>query len=83
MIIDSIENFGRYANLHPNFAKAVRFLEQNDPFSLPDGKTIVDGENVFINVGDNFISQHETSWECQVRRCAAYSAGKRAVLLER
>lgn len=53
MIIDSIHNADRYAPLHPRFKQVFDFLSKTDLQTLPDGRTELDGDNVFINVATN------------------------------
>ena len=38
MIIDTIGNASKYAELHPLFAKAIEFIRQTDLLNQPDGK---------------------------------------------
>ena len=47
MILARIEQVGRYACLHPNFVKAVAFLEQTNLTELPLARHEIDGENVY------------------------------------
>lgn len=49
MIIDTLENLKSYVDLHPRFAQAFRFLEQ-DLENLADGKYDIDGDNIFAMV---------------------------------
>lgn len=50
MIFDKIENAGRYLGISENLDKAIHFLLENDLTSLPEGKTFIDGDKVFVNV---------------------------------
>ena len=50
MIIDSIQEFGRYAGLNPLFPKVAEFLRTTDLNSLPTGITKIQGDDLFINV---------------------------------
>ena len=52
MIIDSILNLERYRGLHKNLDTAIDFLKDCRLEELPEGRTVVDGEHVFINVID-------------------------------
>lgn len=63
MIIDQLESFARYAGLGENFATAVRYVQEHDLYALPEGRTVVDGENVFINVAENVYDRKEMLWE--------------------
>jgi len=51
MIIDKIENAGKYSGLHPLFAKAFDFLKE--AASKPVGKYELDGDKLFVMVSDN------------------------------
>lgn len=50
MIYDTIKAIGRYKGISKNLDTAILFLENEDLTKLPLGKTIIDGERVFINV---------------------------------
>ena len=50
MIIDTLENLPLYAHLNPRFQKVIDFLSENDINQLPEGKHLIDGENVFVNI---------------------------------
>lgn len=50
MITDSISNIEKYRGIHKNLDTAVDFLKTCNLGSLADGKTVVDGDCVFINV---------------------------------
>ena len=52
MISDSLDCLGRYLGLHPALDTAIRWLGANDLAALPNGRTEVDGQNVYINVMD-------------------------------
>ena len=52
MITDSLSSLGRYRGMHPALDTAIQWLETHDLASLPNGRTTVDGQNVFINVMD-------------------------------
>lgn len=50
MIIDKIENLGKYISLNPLFADVVTFLASNDLNTLENGKHEIKGANLFVNV---------------------------------
>lgn len=50
MIYDSIKNIGRYKGISTHLDKAIAFVEEQDLYALPLGKTEIDGDKVFINV---------------------------------
>lgn len=52
MIIDTLANASKYTSLHPLFAKAFDFLNQNDIANLPDGVSeISEGLKLIVNTG--------------------------------
>lgn len=51
MIIDKLENMGRYEVLHPLFAKAFEFLK--DAGTKPLGKYEIDGDSLYVNISEN------------------------------
>lgn len=59
MIADSLSNVKRYQGLHKNLDTALDFLEKYKLAELPDGKTVVDGDNVFINVMEADLREAE------------------------
>lgn len=52
MICDSLEHLERYKGLNANLDTAIDYLQTHDLSALPDGRTEVDGDNVFINMMD-------------------------------
>lgn len=50
MILDTIENFGEYLSLNPNFAKAMDFMQNKNLTELPLGRNEICGDSVFANV---------------------------------
>jgi YhcH/YjgK/YiaL family protein len=50
MIIDSLENAGRYVSLHPHFAKAFEFIRSQNLQSIEVGKFPIDGDNLHASV---------------------------------
>ena len=62
MICDALEHLNRYRGLHRNLDTAIDYLTAyhvaRDLYDLPLGRTEVDGENVFINVGRFEPRQH-------------------------
>ncbi len=50
MVIDRLEHIGKYASLHPSFARVAEFLESNDLENLETGKTELDGKQLWVNV---------------------------------
>ncbi len=52
MIIDHIDNADAYCVLHPKFKKAFDFLKDPATATLPAGKVVIDGDDVFANIQD-------------------------------
>lgn len=50
MIYDQLACIGRYKGMTHYLDEAIAFIEQTDLAGLPLGKTLIDGENVFVNV---------------------------------
>ena len=67
MIVDTLQNIGRYACLGPHFATATRFLMEADLDALPMGVSEVDGRRVYINLADNLLDRADMAWEAHAR----------------
>ena len=50
MIYDKLSNLKAYLGFCKNLDTALNYLASHDLNSLPMGKTVVDGENVFLTV---------------------------------
>ena len=50
MIIDTIENLKKYVGINPLFADVVKFIEENDLSSMEDGKYMIKGNDLFVNI---------------------------------
>lgn len=50
MVIDKLENIGKYASLNPLFAQAIEFLASHDLNALKLGKTELQGKDLVLNV---------------------------------
>ena len=50
MIVDSIENIGKYQFLPASLKKALELLKDKKVLEAPEGKCIVDGDNIFYIV---------------------------------
>jgi len=59
MIVDNIEQLGRYAALNPRFTAVVDFLRNHDLAALSAGIHDIDGDDVFVNVQDAPIKGRE------------------------
>ncbi|MBQ9989375.1 MAG: YhcH/YjgK/YiaL family protein [Lachnospiraceae bacterium] len=49
MIFDKLSNIGSYKGLIKNLDTAIDYIMNHDLAALPLGRTVVDGENVYIN----------------------------------
>ncbi len=52
MIYDKLSNLKLYKGMNPNLDTAIDYITSHDLNELPLGKTVVDGDNVYINVMD-------------------------------
>jgi len=53
MIIDTLANASKYTSLHPLFAKAFEYINQNDIANLPDGVSeISEGLKLIVATGN-------------------------------
>ena len=50
MIIDTIENLGKYVALNPLFADVIEFLKNNDFRTMEEGKYPIKDKNLFLSV---------------------------------
>ena len=50
MIIDTIENLGKYVALNPLFADVVEFLKNNDFQTIEEGKHFIKDKDLFVNI---------------------------------
>ncbi|MCQ2233880.1 MAG: YhcH/YjgK/YiaL family protein [Paludibacteraceae bacterium] len=53
MIIDSLENFSIYEQLHPNFKKVGEILRNTEWAKQPKGRMTFDTEDFYINVDES------------------------------
>lgn len=67
MIYDKITNIGRYRGISPWLDIAVVFIEENDLAALPAGKTVVSGDDVFVNVMEAEAKEGDGSYEIHKR----------------
>lgn len=57
MILDSMKNAALYYGVCPRMQRAFELLAQTDLMSLPEGKTLLDGEEIFVNVMERDLKQ--------------------------
>ena len=50
MITDTLAHLARYRGLHKNLDTAIDWLETHDVAALPLGRTVIEGDAVFVNV---------------------------------
>ncbi len=67
MIIDTLENIGRYSGLGKHMARAAAFLRETELRTLPLGKGEVDGQQVYYLSQDNLLNRGEAAWEAHDR----------------
>ena len=67
MVTDSLQNLEQYRGLHKNMDTVIDFLKKCDLTALPDGKTVIDGERVFVNVIDRKSTRLNSSHYQQSR----------------
>ena len=59
MVTDSLQNLEQYRGLHKNMNTVNDFLKKCDLTALPDGKTVIAGERVFVNVMEADLREAE------------------------
>jgi YhcH/YjgK/YiaL family protein len=62
MILDSLDNYCRYINLHPAFKKVFTFLCNTDFSAIEPGKIIFDNEPFYVNVDENMLRDKENAF---------------------
>jgi biofilm protein TabA len=50
MILDTLDQRGRYVTLHPAFARAFEFLVHPDLASLAPGRHVIDGDRLYVSI---------------------------------
>ena len=50
MIIDTLDNLGKYTALNPLFADVVAFVKDHDLNSMEEGKHPIKGGDLFVNI---------------------------------
>ncbi len=67
MIIDTLDRIARYRGLSPAFDTAVDFLEKGGLDKYPAGRTVIDGDNVFVNVSEKACTKTGPKYECHAK----------------
>jgi YhcH/YjgK/YiaL family protein len=64
MVLDKIKNHARYEQLNPRFAEAFNFILKTNFSSLPEGKHLIEGDDLFaIHQQYNTKDAHECMLE--------------------
>lgn len=63
MIVDTIENLGKYTALNPLFGKVADYIAQHDLLSMEAGKYEIDGKDLFLNRN---LSRGKTKEEARI-----------------
>ncbi len=64
MVFDNIQNLKFYKGIYENLDTAIDYILNNDISKLRDGKNIIDGEKVYVNVINGSLSDgKETDFE--------------------
>ena len=50
MIIDTLDNLGKYVGVNPLFADVVAFLKKNDLSTIEAGKYPIKDKDLFVNI---------------------------------
>lgn len=50
MVIDTIDNLEKYVTLNPLFKDVIDFIAANDLNKLDDGKHLIKGSDLFVNI---------------------------------
>jgi len=74
MIIGKLAHIDRYKGISKNIDTAIDFVLNNDLLSLPKGRTVIDGDNVYLNrdtyvakdLKDCFFENHEKYMDLQI-----------------
>jgi len=61
MIVDKLENLGQYVVLNPLFQEVIDFLKANRWEDIEDGKHVIKGDDVFVNVQTLQSKSRETA----------------------
>jgi YhcH/YjgK/YiaL family protein len=50
MIIDTLDNFGKYVALNPLFAEVEKFMQENNLEAMEEGKYPIKDKDLFVNI---------------------------------
>jgi len=57
MIIDCLSNISAYNDIHPRMGVALEYITTLDFMNLPEGKTNISGDNIFMIVSDSTLRE--------------------------
>ena len=74
MIVGKLVDLYRYKGISKNIDTAINYILNNDIMALPKGKTVIDGNNVYVNrdtyvakpLEECFFENHENFIDIQV-----------------
>ena len=74
MILDTLENIGKYASLNPLFPKVVEYLQNTDIVNHEPGRVNIDGNKLFVNhnithgktVDEAMVETHDAMIDIQI-----------------
>jgi len=74
MIVGKLTDLYRYTGISKNIDTAINYIKTHDLLALPKGKTVVDGDNVYINrdtyvakpMEECFFENHEKYMDLQI-----------------
>ncbi len=67
-LTNRIADSRRFEFMNPHFPKAFAFLRETDLASLPDGKVVIDGENVFANISSPTLTPFGDDGKAEAHR---------------
>lgn len=68
MITDTLNHLSRYRGMHKALDTVIDWLETHELDALPNGRTIIDGDHIFINVMEaDLHSAQEADFEYHCR----------------
>ena len=50
MVIDTLDNFGKYVALNPLFAEVEKFMQEHRLEAMETGKYAIKGDDLFVNI---------------------------------
>ena len=67
MIVDDNRNAFRYRGLSPAFDRAFDYVSSFDPDTLAPGKTVIDGDRVFLLLSEMVYDRTQPQYESHAR----------------